>query len=119
MSQRQKRTRVHRGTQTEECYFVDPLPDIGEEGDYRELHERLLKAEEVNINQWCLLLLYHADNTLRYFSRNTILNKVLFLKYMYDDISTKKLVVQPLHKKSVLHYFKRNVNGGAGDLILK
>ncbi|XP_060585594.1 ras guanyl-releasing protein 3-like isoform X2 [Ruditapes philippinarum] len=46
MSQRQKRTRVHRGTQTEECYFVDPLPDIGEEGDYRELHERLLKAEE-------------------------------------------------------------------------
>lgn len=48
MSQRQKRTRVHRGTQTEECYFVDPLPgELGEDGDYRELHERLLKAEEV------------------------------------------------------------------------
>ncbi|WAR20519.1 GRP1-like protein [Mya arenaria] len=47
MSQRQKRTRVHRGTQTEECYFVDPFPrELEEGGDFRELHERLLKAEE-------------------------------------------------------------------------
>ena len=52
MSQRQKRTRVHRGTQTEEMYFVDPLPhELTEDGEYyggRELHERLLKAEEVS-----------------------------------------------------------------------
>jgi len=47
MSQRQKRTRVHRGTQTEECCFVDPLPGGLDDSDYRELHERLLKAEEV------------------------------------------------------------------------
>ena len=68
MSQRQKRTRVHRGTQTEECYFVDPLPDIGEEGDYRELHERLLKAEEV----WCkklsfLVFVHFLKCTRKYF----------------------------------------------------
>lgn len=47
MSQRQKRTRVHRGTQTEECYLVDPLPsELGDENEYKELHQRLLKAEE-------------------------------------------------------------------------
>ncbi|XP_052275428.1 ras guanyl-releasing protein 3-like isoform X4 [Dreissena polymorpha] len=46
MSQRQKRTRVHRGTQTEECYF-DVFPrELEEGGEFRELHERLSKAEE-------------------------------------------------------------------------
>ena len=48
MSQRQKRTRVHRGTQTEESYFNDPSPSDHEEGgEFRDLHGRLVKAEEV------------------------------------------------------------------------
>lgn len=56
MSQRQKRTRVHRGTQTEECYFLDPLPqELEEGGEFKELRERLLKAEEVSISWWNLL----------------------------------------------------------------
>ncbi|KAK3593445.1 hypothetical protein CHS0354_020210 [Potamilus streckersoni] len=49
MSQRQKRSRVHRGTQTEESYFLPPAQSEmnGEYGEYYEgLHERLLKAEE-------------------------------------------------------------------------
>ena len=52
MSQRQKRTRVHRGTQTEEQYFQDPLPrELNGEGEYygdRGSQERLLN-EEVRI----------------------------------------------------------------------
>ena len=53
MSQRQKRTRVHRGTQTEEQYFQDPLPrELNGEGEYygdRGPQERLVKAEEVSM----------------------------------------------------------------------
>lgn len=57
MSQRQKRNRVHQGTQTEEIYFSDyhnsrlAHLQMNGEGEYYEeqgqLYERLLKAEEV------------------------------------------------------------------------
>ena len=62
MSQRQKRTRVHRGTQTEEQYFQDPLPrELNGEGEYygdRGTQERLLKAEEVSIDKLCAFFHY-------------------------------------------------------------
>ena len=52
MSQRQKRTRVHRGTQTEEQYFQDPLPrELNGNDEYygeRGPQERLQIAEEVS-----------------------------------------------------------------------
>lgn len=52
MSQRQKRTRVHRGTQTEEQYFQDPLPrELNGNDEYygeRGPQERLQIAEETH-----------------------------------------------------------------------
>lgn len=52
MSQRQKKTRVHQGTQTEEIYFSDYGQMNGEGEFYDEhntLYTRLLKTEEVMI----------------------------------------------------------------------
>ena len=51
MSQRQKRNRVHVGTQTEEIYFSDLGRQMNGNGEFYEgdelLYERLVKAEEV------------------------------------------------------------------------
>ena len=53
MSQRQKKTRVHQGTQTEEIYFSD-YGHMNGEGEYYDEHStlytRLLKAEEVRLS---------------------------------------------------------------------
>ena len=67
MSQRQKRNRVHVGTQTEEIYFSDLGRQMNGNGEFYEgdelLYERLVKAEEVrttttNINIALLLQMY-------------------------------------------------------------
>ena len=76
MSQRQKRTRVHRGTQTEEIYFMDPLPrELTEDSEYyggRELHERLLKAEEVRVTSLDCKRAQELHPLAEYKSRTTL-----------------------------------------------
>ena len=63
--QRQRRSRVHQSTQTEDIYFADlanpkqrqhSCPELNGDGYYHEkdqLYERLLKAEEVYFTLFC------------------------------------------------------------------